>query len=175
VHTRLTDPDLTNHDRGFEVMMRAVLVISGAAGRAMTARGHGRIINVSSTAGFVTLGSYSAMKAWVTSFSESLAVELRGSGVHVTAVCPGYVRTEFHQRGNVSTSKIPDFLWVPIEPTVRTALRDSERGRVVSIPSARYKVLIWLARHAPKAALRGVSAKLASGRGIPADSAETRA
>lgn len=173
VHTLLTDRDLTNHDRGFEVMMRAVLVLSGAAGRAMAARGHGRIINVSSTAGFVTLGSYSAIKAWVTSFSESLAVELRGTGVHVTALCPGYVHTEFHERGNVSTSKIPDFLWVPLESTVRTALRDSARGKVVSIPSVRYKAFIGLARHAPRSWLRAVSAKLASGRGIPADQQQT--
>lgn len=172
VHTLLTDRDLTNHDRGFEVMMRAVLVLAGAAGRAMAKRGHGRIINVSSTAGFVTIGSYSAIKAWVTSFSESLAVELRGTGVHVTALCPGYVHTEFHERGNVSTSKIPDFMWVPAESTVRTALRDSERGKVVSIPSVRYKLFIGLARHAPRRWLRSVSSQLASGRGIPADQSD---
>jgi short-subunit dehydrogenase len=90
-------------------------------------------------------------------------------------VCPGYIRTEFHQRGNVSTSSIPGFLWVPIDATVRTALRDSARGKVVSIPTARYKVLMWFARHLPKSLMRRVSAALASGRGIPADSAETRA
>lgn len=172
VHTLLTEPDPSAHDRAFEVMMRSVLVLGGAAGRAMTARGHGRIINVSSTAGFVTLGSYSAIKAWVISFSESLSVELRGTGVGVTVLCPGYVRTEFHARGNVSTSKIPDALWVPIEPTVRSALRDSQRGKVVSVPSVRYKVLIWMARHAPRRALRWASGKLASGRGIPADGAD---
>jgi short-subunit dehydrogenase len=169
VHTKLTDPDLTNHDRGFEVMMHAVLVLGGAAGRAMAKRGRGRIINVSSTAGFVAIGSYSAMKAWVISYSESLAVELRGTGVNVTVLAPGYVHTEFHERGNVSTSKIPGPLWIEAEPTVRAALRDSERGKVVSIPSIRYKVLIWFVRHAPKSAVRAVSGKLASGRGIPAD------
>ncbi len=80
--------------------------------------------------------------------------------MHVTALCPGYVHTEFHERGNVSTSKIPDFLWVPAESTVRTALRDSARGKVVSIPSVRYKVLIGLARHAPQSWLRSVSAQV---------------
>ncbi|MEJ1231413.1 MAG: SDR family NAD(P)-dependent oxidoreductase [Galbitalea sp.] len=88
IHTALTDPDVAMHDRGFEVMVRAVLVLSGAAARGMMARGHGAIVNVSSTAGFMTMGSYSAMKAWVTSYTEGLAVELKGTGVTATALCP---------------------------------------------------------------------------------------
>lgn len=175
VHTRLLDPDMTNHDLGYEVMARAVHVLSAAAARAMAGRGSGRIINVASTAGFVTLGSYSALKAWVISFTESLAVELRGTGVKATALCPGWVRTEFHARGNVSTSKIPGPLWIPLEPLVRDALRDSARGKVVSIPSARYKALIWVARHAPRRSVRWASGKISSGRGIPAGAAEATA
>ncbi len=170
VHTLLTDPDLTKHDRALEVMLRSVLVLSGAAGRAMAARGHGRIVNVASTAGFVSLGSYSVVKAGVITYSESLAVELRNTGVHVTVLCPGYIHTEFHERGNISTNSIPGPLWVPIEGTVRAALRDSERGKVVSIPTVRYKVLMWFARHVPRSWLRWASAQLASGRGIPANS-----
>jgi short-subunit dehydrogenase len=172
VKALLTAEDVTPHDLGYEVMMRAVLVLGGAAGRAMRARGSGRIINVASTAAFVSMGSYSAMKAWVLSYSEGLAIELGGTGVTVTALCPGWVHTEFHERGGVSMSKLPDVMWLDVEPLVRSALRDSERGKVVSIPSVRYKVLIWLARVGPRAAVRRVSAKLSSSRRNPSAVAE---
>ncbi|MBN9605425.1 MAG: SDR family oxidoreductase [Actinomycetales bacterium] len=164
VHSALTTPDVSRHDLGFEVMVRAVLVLAGAAGRAMRARGHGAIVNVGSTAGFITMGSYSAMKAWVMSFSEGLANELHGTGVTVTVLAPGWVRTEFHERGNVNVSKIPNFLWLDAESLVRTALRDVDRGRVISLPSVRYRVLIWFARHAPRSAIRAVSRAISSTR-----------
>jgi short-subunit dehydrogenase len=164
VHARLTAVDPAPHDYAFDVMCRAVLILAGAAARAMTARGGGAIINVSSTAGFVTMGSYSAIKAWATSFSESLAVELTGTGVTVTALCPGYVRTEFHQRAEINAAKIPGPAWLDADVLVAACLQDVARGRVVSIPSARYKVGIFFARHAPRRAVRAVSRKLSSGR-----------
>ena len=80
IRTRLTAEDLTPHEHGIDVMIRAVLLLSGAAARPMKARGAGSIINISSTAGFVTMGSYSATKAWVTVFTEGLATELTGTG-----------------------------------------------------------------------------------------------
>ena len=101
IRTRLTAEDLSPHELGIDVMIRAVLLLSGAAARTMKARGEGSIINVSSTSGFITMNSYSATKAWVRIFSEGLACELAGSGVRVTAVCPGWVRTEFHQRAEI--------------------------------------------------------------------------
>jgi short-subunit dehydrogenase len=168
IHARLTDPDTTEHDRALEVMCRTVLVLGGAAGRAMRERGSGAIINVSSTAGFITMGSYSAVKAWVTSFTEGLAVELRGSGVKVTAVCPGWVRTEFHERAGISTGSIPKALWVDADLTIETALRDSAKGKVISIPTVRFTVLMWLARHAPKSAIRAISGAISSSRRKPA-------
>ncbi len=172
VKALLTDKDVSAHDLGYEVMMRAVLVLGGAAGRAMRERGRGRIINVASTAAFVTMGSYSAMKAWVVSYSEGLSIELEGTGVTVTALCPGWVRTEFHERAGVSMSKLPGVMWLDVEPLVAAALRDSERGKVISIPSVRYKVMIWLARVGPKAAVRRVSAKLSSSRRKPTGATE---
>ncbi|MBK4346546.1 SDR family NAD(P)-dependent oxidoreductase [Lacisediminihabitans changchengi] len=164
VHTKLLDRDTTAHELAFDVMGLAVLLLGGAAGRAMRERGHGTILNVSSTAGFITMGSYSAIKAWVTSYTEGLAVELRGTGVHVTALCPGWVRTEFHKRAGIRVGSIPGPLWIDVEPLVETALRDAERGTVISIPTVRFKALMWFARHAPKSAIRRVSAAISSSR-----------
>lgn len=164
MHVPLTTRDVAAHDRGFEVMCRAVLVLSGAAARGMRDRGHGRIVNVSSTAGLLAMGTYSAIKAWVTSFSEGLSVELRGTGVTVTALLPGWVRTEFHERAAIGTSKIPSALWLDTEQLVTACLRDVDRGKVISIPTVRYKVLVGLLRHAPKGAVRRVSAAISSSR-----------
>ncbi|MCW2811170.1 MAG: putative oxidoreductase [Friedmanniella sp.] len=164
IQARLLDADVTPHDRALDVMVRAVLVLAGAAGRAMQARGTGAIINVSSTAGFVTMGSYSAIKAWVTVYSEGLANELRDSGVTVTALCPGWVRTEFHERAAIGTSKIPAVMWLEADDLVEECLRDVAAGQVVSIPSKRYRVLIFAARHAPRRLVRAASRRLSSGR-----------
>ncbi len=164
VHSSLLAADTSVHDRAIDVMIRAVLVLGGAAGRAMRSRGHGTIVTVSSTAGFITMGSYSAIKAWVLSYSQGLAVELRGSGVVVTALCPGWVRTEFHGRAGIRTSSIPSSLWLDAAPLVRAALRDADRRRVVSIPTVRYKVLIWFARHIPLRTNRWVSGRISGAR-----------
>lgn len=164
VPVSLLSTDIERHENAFDVMIRAVLVLAGAAGRAMESRGTGRIINVSSTAGFVTMGNYSAIKAWVTSYSEGLANELAGTGVGVTVLCPGWVRTEFHERAEIGTSKIPGFMWLEADRLVADCLADAAKGKVVSIPSKRYKVLINLASRLPRVAVRAISAKLSSGR-----------
>ncbi|WP_433652918.1 SDR family NAD(P)-dependent oxidoreductase [Micromonospora zamorensis] len=169
LHGRVTagHVDLVEQDRAIEVMARAVLVLSVAAGRAMRAQGRGRIINVSSTAGFVSLGTYSAIKAFVTTFSESLSNELHGTGVTVTALTPGWVHTEFHHRAGIRKSSIPGPLWLDANYVVERALRDAERGRVISNPSTRYKVLIWFARHLPRATMRSISRRISSSRSEP--------
>jgi short-subunit dehydrogenase len=173
VHTSLLARDVAPFDRAFEVMVRSVLVLGGAAARAMRARGSGRIVNISSTAGFITMGAYSAIKGWVTSYSEGLSNELKKTGVTVTAVCPGWVRTEFHERAGIRTSSIPNFLWVDSAWLAEKALRDVFRGKVVSISSVRYNVLIWFARHAPKKGVRWASAAISSGRSEEPEAAHT--
>ncbi|GAA4679612.1 SDR family NAD(P)-dependent oxidoreductase [Frondihabitans cladoniiphilus] len=170
MHVPLTQSDVAPHDLGFEVMCRTVLVLSGAAARAMRTRGHGRIVNVSSIAGMLAMGTYSSIKAWVTSYSEGLSVELQGTGVTVTVLLPGWVRTEFHQRAGIRASSIPNSLWLQPEQLVSAALRDVDRGKVISIPTIRYQVLAGLLRHAPKSAVRAVSGKISSSRKTPVNS-----
>ena len=161
---RLATDDTSAQEYAIEVMIRAILILAAAAGRTMRARGTGMIINVSSTAGFVAMGLYSAIKAWVTTYTEALANELSRSGVRVTALCPGFIRTEFHQRASIKTGGIPSLLWVGLEDTVRDCLADAEQGKVISMPSKRYKILMQLAKHAPRGAVRAVSARLSSTR-----------
>jgi short-subunit dehydrogenase len=165
MHTRLLDEGMdTEIDTALAVMARAVVVLGGTAGRAMRARGRGGIVNVSSTAGWVYLGAYSAVKAFVTTYTEGLALELRGSGVTATVLCPGWVRTEFHERAGLRTSRIPGPAWVDNDRLVHDCLADVDHGRVLSIPTKRWRVAIALAEHAPRAALRSVSVKLRSER-----------
>jgi hypothetical protein len=165
VGTALLSTDQAAHDRAFEVMLRAVQVLSGAAGRAMTARGRGRIVNVGSTAGRITMGAYSAIKAWVTVYTEGLSNELAGTGVTAMALEPGWVRTEFHERAGITGSSMPSMLWLDADELVEGALKDLSRGRVVSTPSLRYKGLMLVARHAPRAGIRWVSKALSDRRG----------
>ncbi|MGO0577168.1 SDR family NAD(P)-dependent oxidoreductase [Ornithinimicrobium panacihumi] len=156
--------DLDEEERAVDVMVRAVMVLSHAAGGAMRERGHGAILNVSSVAGYAVMGHYSAIKAYVTIFSEALATELAPHGVHVTALCPGFVRTEFHQRAKMNMSKLPDRLWLSAPDVVRTALDDLARGRVVSVPSVPYKGVVGLLRVAPRGITRRVAGSLAARR-----------
>lgn len=159
-----TDTDIAEHDYAMEVMCRTVLVLGGAAGRAMRQRGHGRIINVSSLAAWIAQGNYSPIKAWVKVYSESLAAELHGTGVSVTALCPGWVRTEFHERAGIKTSAIPDWVWVDADRCARIALADAEAGKVLSIPTKRWKAARFIADLLPRRAVLGASRILAASR-----------
>jgi short-subunit dehydrogenase len=142
--------DVADEERMLDILVRAVLRLTHAALPGMIGRGRGAVINVSSVAGFNPRGTYSAAKAWVTNFSESLAFRLRGTGVQVMALCPGFVRTEFHQRMELDMSGLPRWMWLDVDEVVAEALQDLKRGRSLSIPSARYKVLTALSRHAPR-------------------------
>jgi short-subunit dehydrogenase len=144
-----------------DVLCTAVLMLSHAAGRAMRERGHGQIINVSSVASFVSMGSYSAAKAWVTTFSEGLAGELAGTGVTVTALCPGYTRTEFHERARMSVAGSPDLLWLQPQELVAEALRDADRGRVLSVPGLQYKAMVGALQVLPRAVVRAAATRVA--------------
>ena len=146
--------ELAEEEAMFDVLCRAVLVLSHAAGRAMKARGQGQIINVSSVAGWIASGTYSAAKSWVTVFSEGLAGELAGSGVTVTALCPGFTRTEFHARAKIRDDAFPGFMWLDASRLVRECLEDADKGRVISVPSVLYKGLHLATKIAPRRLLR---------------------
>jgi uncharacterized protein len=161
-NTSFAAGDVAEEERQLDLLCRAVLRLTHAAvsgSRGMVARGSGGVVNISSVAGWVPGGTYAAAKAWVTSFSEGLAAELAGTGVKVVAVCPGFTRTEFHQRGAMDVRAIPDWMWLTVEQVVSAGLRDLRAGRSVSVPTTRYKVLATLARHAPRPLVRAVYAR----------------
>jgi short-subunit dehydrogenase len=151
---RFLDNDIELEQAMLEVLVTAVLRLSHAALGAMAERGSGGIINVSSVAAFLPRGTYSAAKAWVNSFSEWAAHEYRDRGVTVTSLCPGFTKTEFHERMGVSRGSAPDFMWLDADDLVATALRDHEKGKVFSIPSAQYKAISTAARLVPTGVLQ---------------------
>ena len=138
-----------------DVLVRAVLRLTHAALGGMVERGHGGVINVSSVAAFLPRGTYSAAKAWVNSFSAWAHNEYAGQGVTVMALCPGFVRTEFHERLGVDRdSSAPRPLWLEADRLVREALADFDKGRALSIPSKRYKAIVAASRVVPRSGLQ---------------------
>lgn len=142
------------------VNVHAVMRLTLAAVPAMVARGHGSVINVSSVAGFGAAmpgSTYPASKAWVTNFSQSVGLSVGTFGVRVMALCPGYVRTEFHQRAGIDMSKTPEWLWLDADEVANDAMRDLRRGKMVSVPGWKYKVAVFGLRHLPRSLLTRVA------------------
>lgn len=144
---RFLDNSADAEQEMLDVLVTAVLRLSHAALGAMAERGSGRIVNVSSVAAFLPRGTYSAAKAWVNRFSEWAHHEYAARGVVVMALCPGFTKTEFHERMQVTRGE--GFLWLDAEFLVTRALRDLDRGRAYSIPGAQYRTIIALTRAVP--------------------------
>jgi len=151
---RFLDNSVEEEQAMLDVLVTAVLRLSHAALGAMGERGHGGVINVSSVAAFLPRGTYSAAKAWVNSFGQWAAAEYAPQGVTVMTLCPGFTRTEFHQRMDVGRDSAPSFMWLDVDDLVSEALADFDRGRVMSIPSTRYKAVATVARVVPRRVLQ---------------------
>jgi len=158
------DPALLQ--RQLDVNVTAVMHLTRAALPPMIAAGKGSVINIASVAGLLSgRGStYSASKAWVVSFSEGLANGLAGTGVGMHAVCPGFVRTEFHQRAGIEMSSIPGVMWLTVDDVVDESLADVAKGKVISIPGVQYKVLTTTGRVIPRGLVRALNARIGRGR-----------
>jgi short-subunit dehydrogenase len=152
--TGFVDSDVKDQERALDVMVRAVLVLSHAAAGQMRARGRGAILNVSSIASLLASGTYSAHKAWVRTFTEGLSTELQGTGVSATVVCPGLVRTEFHERAGIDLEAAPEGLWLRADRVAAEALAAVRRGSVINTPSKRYRVVAGTIRTLPRSAVR---------------------
>ena len=144
-----------------EVNVVALLVLSHAALSVMVRRGSGRLLNVSSVGAFAPApggATYSATKAFVLSFTEALHHEAAPAGVHVTALCPGFTRTDFQQRAGVDSGGLPAPAWSEPAAVVAAGLAALERNRAVCVPGALNKVAAVSPRLGPRGLTRRISA-----------------
>jgi len=148
---RFWEADLTGQENMHKLHILATVRLCHAALNRMS---KGGIINVSSVAAFSTSpgsASYCATKAWMNSFTEGLAMDLRsaGSPIRVQALCPGFTITEFHDTLGVDRASIPAFLWMKADDVVAASLRGLDRGRLVVVPGWQYKAAVTFLRYVP--------------------------
>jgi short-subunit dehydrogenase len=151
--------DVDREEEEIRLNVIALVRLTRAALPGMTRRKRGAIINVSSLAAFQPAPSnatYGATKAFVNSFTESLHEELRGTGVQVQALCPGFTRTEFQSRAGIDTSRIPSLAWMSAESVVDASLAGLQRGDVVCIPGFGNRVLANAVSAVPRPLVRRI-------------------
>jgi uncharacterized protein len=151
--------DVEDEARHLALHVEVPMRLMHAAIGPMLARGHGRIVGVASAAAFMPRSTYGACKQWLVSFSRWANAVYRHRGVTVTAVCPGFTHTRFHERMGLAPGAegVAPWMWLDARYVVAESLRDAARGRSVSIPSFRYKILTRAAGLAPD----GLTARLA--------------
>jgi len=153
--------DLAVEVREVELNVLALMRLTHAAAGAMAARGNGAILNVSSLAGFQPgpmNATYSATKAFVTSFTEAVHEEMKGTGVSVSVLCPGFTHTEFQERANAPASSVPGFMWQNAPEVASAGLDGLARNKAIIIPGSVNKVLGAFSNMTPDAVTRRVSA-----------------
>jgi short-subunit dehydrogenase len=131
--------------------------LTHAAVSAMLPRGRGAIVNVSSLAGmgpYPFTSTYGATKAFVNSLTEALAEELRGSGVRLQLLCPGFTRTRFQERAGVDPETVPRFAWMSADAVVDASIAALAKGELVCVPGAGYKVLSAASGALPRSVFR---------------------
>ena len=156
INKAFTVSNLDAEQQLLDVLVRAPMRLMHVALPLMKQRNKGVVINVSSVASFIAGGTYSASKSYLTVLSESLHTELAGTNVKVSALCPGFTRTEFHQRGRMSMKGLPSFMWLDSDELVAKAWSDALKGVAISIPGWRYQVLVFVIKRFPRSIVRKV-------------------
>jgi short-subunit dehydrogenase len=155
-----TMSDIDAEQQMFDVLVRTPMRLMHVALPLMKQRNKGVIINVSSVAGYIAGGSYSAAKSYLTVLTESLHTELAGTNIKISALCPGFTRTEFHQRGRMSMKGLPSFMWLDSDKLVAKAWSDALKGEAVSIPGWQYQLLVFVIHSLPRSIIRKVGMNL---------------
>jgi len=160
INKAFTMSDLAKEEEILKVLVRTPMRLMHVALPAMKERNSGIVINVSSVASFIAGGAYSASKAYLTVLSESLSTELSSTNIKISALCPGFTRTEFHQRGRMKMAGLPNFMWLNSDVLVAKAWKDAVSGKPVSIPGWQYKALVGLISLVPRAMVRRLGMNL---------------
>ena len=160
INKAFTSSDLAAEQDLLDVLVRTPMRLMHVILPKMKARNSGTIINVSSVASFIAGGTYSASKSYLTVLSESLHTELAGTDVKISALCPGFTRTEFHQRGRMKMKGLPEFMWLDSDQLVSDAWSDVQSGKAVSIPGWRYKLLVGVIASTPRRFVRKIGMNL---------------
>jgi short-subunit dehydrogenase len=160
INKAFTMSDLAKEEEVLKVLVRTPMRLMHVVLPAMKERNSGVVINVSSVASFIAGGAYSASKAYLTVLSESLSTELSLTNIKVSALCPGFTRTEFHQRGRMKMAGLPNFMWLNSDVLVAKAWKDAIAGKPVSIPGWQYKTLVALISLVPRAIVRRLGMNL---------------
>jgi short-subunit dehydrogenase len=156
INKAFTASDLGDEQDLLNVLVRTPMRLMHVILPGMKERKSGTIINVSSVAGFIAGGTYSAAKSYLTVLTESINADLKGSGVKVSALCPGFTRTEFHKRARMKMKGLPSFLWLNADKLVAKAWKDAQANKPVSIPGWQYKLLIAIISITPRGLIRRV-------------------
>jgi short-subunit dehydrogenase len=160
INKAFTMSDLAKEEEVLKVLVRTPMRLMHVVLPKMKERNSGVVINVSSVASFIAGGAYSASKAYLTVLSESLHTELSATNIKVSALCPGFTRTEFHQRGRMKMAGLPQFMWLNSDVLVAKAWKDALAGKPVSIPGWQYKLLIGLISIFPRSVVRRLGMNL---------------
>jgi short-subunit dehydrogenase len=160
INKAFTRSDLAKEEEVLKVLVRTPMRLMHVALPAMKERNSGVVINVSSVASFIAGGAYSAAKAYLTVLSESLSTELSATNIKVCALCPGFTRTEFHQRGRMKMTGLPNFMWLNSDVLVAKAWKDAFSGKPVSVPGWQYKTLVGIISLAPRSIVRRLGMNL---------------
>jgi short-subunit dehydrogenase len=146
--------DLSAEQQLLDVLVRTPMRLMHTIIPQMKARNSGSIVNVSSVAGWIAGGTYSAAKSYLTVLSESLHTELSGTGIKISALCPGFTRTEFHERGRMRMNGLPNFMWLSADRVVSQAWKENQNGKVLSVPGWQYLILSTVSRFGPRPLVR---------------------
>jgi uncharacterized protein len=156
INKSFLDSEIKAEQALLDVLVTAPMRLTHAVLPVMLERNSGVIVNVSSVASWIAGGSYSAAKSYLTVLTESLHTELRSTKVKISALCPGFTRTEFHQRGGMKMKGLPNFMWLSAEQVVEKSWRDVNAGKVISIPGWQYLILSSISRFGPRPMVRRI-------------------
>ena len=154
INKSFTSSDTAEEIALLDVLVTAPMRLMHAVLPSMKTRNSGVVINVSSIAGWIAGGTYSAAKSYLTVLSESLHTELRDTNIKIHALCPGFTRTEFHQRGGMKMGAVPPWLWLTADQVVSDAWRAAKSGKAISVPGVVYKIISAISRFGPRPVVR---------------------